>query len=145
LAARSAYRGGTTGMREGTILIGGTAGLEVGMRMKRGIIAIKGRVRDFAGLQMKGGTIVLCGGAEIRTGAWMTRGTIISLEPLKLLPTFLYACRYQPNVLSLYSRYLTPLGYPVPVDPAAGMYQRYSGDSAVPGKGEILVWNPHGT
>jgi len=141
----AAYRGATTGMRDGTILIEGTAGLEVGMRMKRGTIAIKGRVRDFVGLQMKGGTIVLCGGAEIRAGAWMTRGTIISLEPLKLLPTFLYACRYQPNVLRVIARYLEPLGFPLPVDSAVGMYQRYTGDSAVPGKGEILVWNPHGT
>lgn len=141
----AAYRGATTGMREGTILIEGSAGLEVGMRMKRGTIAIKGRVRDFVGLQMKGGTIVLCGGAEIRAGAGMTRGTIISLEPLKLLPTFIYACRYQPNVLRVLERYLRPLGFPLPVDPATGLYQRYSGDSAVPGKGEILVWNPHET
>ena len=52
----AAYRGSLTGMTDGTILIGGTAGLEVGMRMKRGIIVIGGLVRDFAGLQMKGGT-----------------------------------------------------------------------------------------
>lgn len=140
----AAYRGSTTGMRAGTILIEGSAGLEIGMRMKRGIIAIKQRVRDFAGIQMKGGTILLCGGAEIRTGAWMVRGTIISLEPLKLLPTFLYACRYLPNVLRMYSRHLAPFGFPLPVDEAAGSYERYSGDSATPGKGEILVWRPRG-
>lgn len=139
----AAYRGGSTGMREGLILIEGAAGLEVGMRMKRGTIAIKGRVRDFAGLQMKGGTLVLLGGAEIRTGAWMSRGTIISTEPLRLLPTFLYACRYQPNALRLYSKFLAPFGFHLPVDPSLGAYQRYSGDNAVPGKGEILVWNPH--
>ena len=84
----AAYRGSQTGMRDGTILVGGTAGLEVGMRMKRGIIAVRGPVRDFAGLQMKGGTIVLGSGAELRTGAWMMRGTIISLRPIPLLPTF---------------------------------------------------------
>lgn len=138
----AAYRGSTTGMREGTIIIGGTAGLEVGMRMKRGIIAIGGRVRDFAGLQMKGGTLVLGSGAEIRAGAWMTRGTIISLEPLRLLPTFLFACRYQPPVLRMYARYLQRFGVTLPIDESAGEYERYSGDSAVPGKGEILVWRP---
>lgn len=140
----AAYRGATTGMREGTILVDGSAGLEVGMRMKRGTIVIKGRVRDFVGLQMKGGTIVLAGGAEVRAGAWMVRGTIISLEPLKLLPTFLYACLYQPNVLRVIARYLAPLGVALPIDPAAGSYARYTGDTAVPGKGEILVWKPHG-
>ena len=55
----AAYRGSLAGMNGGTILIDGSAGMEVGMRMKRGIIAVRGPVRDFAGLQMKGGTIVL--------------------------------------------------------------------------------------
>src|SRR5262245_19913690 len=69
----AAYRGSASGMSDGMIIVDGTAGLEVGMRMKRGTIVIGGRVRDFAGLQMKGGTIVLGGGAELRTGAWMMR------------------------------------------------------------------------
>src|SRR4029453_17859544 len=90
----AAYRGSLSGMNQGTILIEGAAGIEIGMRMRRGIIAVKGPVRDFAGLQMKGGTIVLLGGAEIRTGAWMVRGTIISLKPLRLMPTFSYALSY---------------------------------------------------
>src|SRR5205807_5909206 len=102
----AAYRGSMTGMKNGTILIGGSAGLEVGMRMKRGIIVVGGLVRDFAGLQMKGGTIFLLSGAEIRTGAWMFRGTIVSLKPIPLLPTFAYACDYQPTFLRLYARHL---------------------------------------
>lgn len=138
----AAYRGSLSGMNNGTILIDGTAGLEVGMRMKRGIIAIKGMVRDFCGLQMKGGTIVLHSGAEIRTGAWMIRGTIISLKPLKLLPTFPYACTYNPTFLRLYAKHLAPLGFAIPTNEQDGAYQRYSGDSSVPGKGEILVWQP---
>ena len=70
----AAYRGSRGGMNNGTIIVGGSAGLEIGMRMKRGLIVIGGPVRDFTGLQMKGGTIVLLSGAEIRTGAWMNRG-----------------------------------------------------------------------
>lgn len=139
----AAYRGSPSGMNGGTILIGGTAGLEVGMRMKRGIIAVKGPVRDFAGIQMKGGTIVLMSGAEIRTGAWMIRGTIVSMKPLRLLPTFAYACAYQPPFLNLYAKQLRSLGYDLPCDTQAGAYQRYTGDAAVPGKGEILVWKAH--
>ncbi len=138
-----AYRGSLKGMREGTILIEGSAGLEVGTRMRRGIIVIKGPVRDFAGLQMKGGTIVLCGGAELRTGAWMIRGTIISLKPLKLLPTFPYACTYNPEFVRIYARQLqNSLGLTIPCEESAGGYERYSGDTSVPGKGEILVWRP---
>jgi formylmethanofuran dehydrogenase subunit C len=137
----AAYRGSLKGMRDGTILIEGSAGLEIGMRMRRGVIAVKGPVRDFAGLQMKGGTIILGSGAELRTGAWMVRGTIISLGPLKLLPTFLRACTYNPDFVRVYARHLQKtLGLAVPFEKTAGSYERYCGDSAVPGKGEILVW-----
>src|SRR6185295_18553287 len=138
----AAYRGSVSGMTGGTILIHGTAGLEVGMRMKRGTIAIGGLVRDFAGLQMKGGTIVLGSGAELRTGAWMLRGTIISLAPIPLLPTFLYASTYNPTFVRLFARQLDALGFTIPYDEQSGAYERYSGDTAVPGKGEILVWKP---
>jgi formylmethanofuran dehydrogenase subunit C len=142
----AAYRGSLKGMRDGTILIEGTAGLEVGMRMRRGIIVVKGLVRDFAGLQMKGGTIVLGSGAEFRTGAWMIRGTIISLKSLKLLPTFPYACTYNPDFVRVYARHLQEtLGLTIPYDVKAGGYERYCGDTSVPGKGEILVWQPRGS
>ena len=138
----AAYRGSLSGMTGGTILIHGTAGFEVGMRMKRGIIAIGGLVRDFAGLQMKGGTIVMRSGAELRTGAWMVRGTIISLTPITLLPTFTYASTYNPSFLRLYARHLDALGFRIPYEDRDGAYQRYAGDTCVPGRGEILVWKP---
>jgi len=136
----AAYRGSMAGMKEGTIVIGGSAGLEIGMRMKRGTIIICGPVRDFAGLQMKGGTLFLLGGAEIRTGAWMVRGTIVSLAPLRLLPTFTYACTYLPPFLRMYARKLQSLGLSLPCDLNAGAYRRYTGDTSVPGKGELLIW-----
>ena len=97
------------------------------MRMRRGLIAVGGRVRDFAGLQMKGGTMVLMGGAEVRTGAWMVRGTIVSLTPLRLLPTFSYACEYNPVFLRLYAKHLQQFGLHIPVDAGEGCYQRYTG------------------
>ena len=137
-----AYRGSLTGMRDGTILIGGSAGLEVGMRMRRGTIAVGGSVRDFSGLEMKGGTIVTRGGAELRTGAWMIRGTIISLTPIELLPTFSYASTDNPTFLRVYARHLETLGFTIPYDDQHGAYRRYTGDAAVPGKGEIFVWKP---
>lgn len=139
----AAYRGSLSGMKGGTILVEGSAGIELGMRMRRGIIAVKGRVRDFAGLQMKGGTIVLMGGAEIRTGAWMVRGTIVALTPVRLLPTFSYACAYNPEFLRLYAKHLQAYGFCIPVEIKDGSYQLYRGDTAVPGKGEILVWRAH--
>jgi formylmethanofuran dehydrogenase subunit C len=138
----AAYRGSLSGMNGGTILIEGSAGIELGMRMKRGLIAVKGRVRDFAGLQMKGGTIVLGNGAEIRTGAWMIRGTIISLAPLRLMPTFSYTCDCNLVFLRLFAKQLEEYGFLIPTEANDGSYVRYMGDTAVPGKGEILVWRP---
>lgn len=136
------YRGSLAGMKNGTIIIDGTAGLEVGLRMRRGTIVIGGRAKDFVGLQMKGGTIVLMSGAEIRTGAWMNRGTIISLAPLQMLPTFTYACEYNPAFVNLYAKHLSEFGIQLPFKSSDGKYRRYSGDLATTGKGEILVWNP---
>lgn len=135
-----AYRGSLSGMSGGTIIIGGTVGLEIGMRMKRGTIVVGGRARDFVGLQMKGGTIVLMQGAEIRTGAWMKRGTIISLSSIEMLPTFLPSCSFNPTFVPVLARQLKPLGIDLPYRLDQGAYQLYTGDSAVPGSGEILVW-----
>jgi formylmethanofuran dehydrogenase subunit C len=139
----AAYRGSLMGMRGGTILIDGSAGIEVGMRMRRGTIVVGGPVRDFAGLQMKGGTIILLRGAEIRTGAWMQRGTIISLEQVRLMPTFSYSGTYNPTFVNVYARHLENFGITLPYASQAGAYARYSGDRSVPGKGEILVWQPN--
>lgn len=138
----AAYRGSLAGMRNGLIIIDGSAGLEVGMRMKRGTIVVRGAVRDFAGLQMKGGTLVLLGGGELRTGAWMARGTIITLRPLQLMPTFERSWNGIPGFLGLYSQHLRPWGIDLPSSPEHGSYDLYSGDVSVPGKGEILVWQP---
>ena len=129
-------------MSGGAILIDGSAGIEVGMRMKRGLIAVRGAVRDFAGLQMKGGSLFLLGGAELRTGAWMSRGTIVTLAPVHLLPTFAFACSYCPSFLRIYAQRLRSAGFEIPCAPRAGTYRRFTGDSSVPGKGEILTWQP---
>jgi formylmethanofuran dehydrogenase subunit C len=138
----AAYRGSRGGMTNGTIIVAGTGGLEIGMRMKRGTIVMGGPVRDFAGLEMKGGTIILQNGAELRTGAWMNRGTIISLKPIPMLPSFLYASTYSPSFMGLYAKHLKSLGIDLPHDPAKGAYRRYTGDTSVIGRGEILIWEP---
>jgi formylmethanofuran dehydrogenase subunit C len=138
----AAYRGSVLGMRGGTIIVNGSAGIEVGMRMRRGLIVVGGPARDFAGLQMKGGTIVLQQGAEIRTGAWMQRGTIISLKELQLMPTFAYSGSFNPTFINVYSKHLESLGISLPYRSSEGSFRRYSGDRGVPGKGEILVWQP---
>lgn len=136
----AAYRGSLRGMTNGTIIVDGSAGLEVGMRMRRGTIVIGGPARDFTGLQMKGGTIVLLSGAEIRTGAWMNRGTIISLKPLQMMPTFARGSLSTPVFMNLLSAHLRPLGVALPTASSLGSYRAYAGDLSVSDKGEIFVW-----
>jgi formylmethanofuran dehydrogenase subunit C len=137
----AAYRGSLGGMKDGTIIVDGTAGLEVGMRMRGGLIVIRGQARDFTGLQMKGGIIMLVGGAEIRTGAWMNKGTIISLKPLQMMPTFNYVGERDPSELSEHFDRLKDFGISVP-NAADGNFRLFSGDLSVSDKGEILVWQP---
>lgn len=137
-----AYRGSPEGMRGGTVLIDGHAGMEVGMRMRRGLIVVAGPVGDFAGVQMRGGSLFLLGGSGLRTGAWMRRGTIVAYRLLRLLPTFLYDCTYQPVFLRPYLRTLAMLGVPLPPGAQEGPYLRYTGDTSELGRGEILLWQP---
>ena len=140
----AAYRGSRGGMRNGTILIGGTAGLEVGMRMKRGTIVVGGLVRDFAGLQMKGGTHRP---AERRRDSHRrldesrhdhfpradpAAAHLLCTPP----PTTRRSCAC---TRSTWRRW----GSAIPYDAKDGGYQRYTGDTSVPGRGEILVWKPH--
>ena len=55
--------------------------------------------------------------------------------------TFRYACTYRPPHVGLLLRYLRGrAGVPVADRYVAGKYERYSGDLAELGKGEILQW-----
>lgn len=137
-----AYIGSLTGMRNGTILVDGTAGVEIGLRMRRGLIVVGGLAGELAGLQMKGGTLILRGGAAARCGVWMKRGTIVSLEPLTTMASHRYATDYNPTFLNLYARHLGELGIDLPHHATDGRYARHCGDASVRGKGEILIWHP---
>lgn len=138
----AAYRGAAEGMTGGIIVVEGNAGNEVGAFMARGLVAVFGDVGDFAGLAMAAGTVVVGGRAGLRAGAWMQRGSVVLLsdEPPSLLPTQRYACTFRPDWLRLYLRKLASIGAPVPPGREGGRYRLYSGDEAVGGRGEVLVW-----
>jgi len=138
------YRGSRVGMRGGTIIIRGNAGREVGEKLRRGVIAVEGRLGDFAGALMTGGTIVCFGEVGEGLGGGMERGTILTFRRPPLLPTFQYSCTYRPTFLSLLLPYLRREGLPVREEHLKGKYERYDGDLACSGKGEILVWRGEG-
>jgi formylmethanofuran dehydrogenase subunit C len=136
----AAYRGSKSGMRGGLIVIEGNAGSETGELMRRGVIVVQGDLGSFAGALMKGGTILCFGKIGERAGAGMSRGTIVTFNPLELLPTFRFCSTYNPAFLRFYLRELGKLGLPVRDEHIDGLYDRFCGDMAETGKGEILVW-----
>lgn len=135
----SAYRGSTVGMQGGEIIVMGSAGNEIGGAMRRGLIAIGGNSGDFTGVNMLAGTIVVLGQLGWRPGAGMKRGSIISMHPAELLPTFTFACTYQPTFLPIFLHHLRTQGLPISESQLHGFYGRWSGDSVELNRGEILI------
>ncbi len=140
----AAYRGSKSGMKGGVIVVGGDAGHEVGELMRRGIIAVQGNVASLAGAHMTGGSIFCFGKIGDRAGAAMDRGTIVAFNELELLPTFKHDSTYNPVFLRVFLRELRKHGLPIKEEHLTGAYDRYSGDLAALGKGEILVWKGAG-
>jgi formylmethanofuran dehydrogenase subunit C len=140
----AAYRGSKRGMTDGTILIGGDVGSEVGAAMRRGTLAIGGSCGDAAGFGMIAGSILVFGGCGARLGAGMRRGTIALLGPDRpaLLHTFRKAGCFRPLFLRLLLRELAGLGF----GPARLELEQelalYHGDLVALGKGE--VWTKAG-
>jgi len=136
----AAYRGSKFGMNKGVIVVEGSAGHEAGELMKRGTIAVIGNMASFAGAHMKGGSIVCFGKVGARAGGEMDRGTIVAFNGIELLPTFKYDSTYNPTFLRLFLRELRKYDLPIKQEHITGLYDRYSGDLAALGKGEIFIW-----
>jgi len=108
--------------------------------MRGGLIAIGGNTGDFTGVNMLAGTIIVLGEMGIRNGASMKRGTIISMHHAPMIPTFSYACTYNPTYLRIYLSYIRKLGMEVADEQINGNYKRWIGDAIELNKGEILLY-----
>ena len=138
----AALVGSKVGMRGGEILVHGTAGTHAAALMRRGWVTIVGACGDWPGYRMRAGSLVLLGECGQRPGAGMRRGTIALLGPApKLLPTFRYACRYEPQAMALLLRLLEKQGVKSAhsVSPTMALY---NGDLLEGGRGELLVAQP---
>ncbi len=138
----SALPGARLGMREGVILVSGNIGHEAGRSLRRGLIAVCGEAGDDLGANLIAGSIFVFGAVGARLGAGLKRGTIAVFgeQPVSLLPTFRFACRYRPVFLTLYLRQLQAWGFPVLEEAFRGEVERYNGDLLNGGTGEILSW-----
>jgi len=136
-----ALPGAARGMSGGEIIVRGNVGDEAGARMRRGLLVVTGDGGRGMGKGVIAGTVVVFGKAGPGTGRFLKRGSIVALGDVERPATFRYACTYRPPHVALLLRYLGARCR-VAVTPAqvTGRYERYSGDLAELGRGELLQW-----
>ena len=139
--AGGARPGAARGVTGGEIIVRGNVGDEAGARMRRGLLVVTGDGGRGTGEGMIAGTVVVFGKAGPGAGRFLKRGSIVALAPIDRPGTFRYACTYRPPHVGLLLRYLRGrAGVSVADRYVTGRYERYSGDVAEIGKGEILQW-----
>lgn len=131
--------GSKRGMSGGEIVVFGDAGDEAGACLRRGLIAVAGNVGRDAAREAIAGTVVVGGDAGAPAGPWAKRASVVALGAIEVSPTYRYACTFRPPYVGLLLTYLRRVyGFPVSVEQAVGLFERYSGDMAETGAGEIL-------
>lgn len=132
-----ALPGEREGMRNGILIVEGSAGAGVGDRMRLGLIAIVGPAGPFCGARMNAGTIVVGGELGPAAGAAMRRGTIMApCGNVVPLPGFAGSGVHDLVVQRMLARALARHRLSALGDRLLGL-QRWQGDLAVGGKGEI--------
>ncbi len=129
--------GERTGMRGGTIVVRGNAGLRAGDRMRRGLVVVEGDAGAHAASAMVAGTLVVCGSAGAWPGILMRRGTLVLGRPAVLAPSFLPTG----GTDLVFTRLLAHSAGAFSAAAAACIRSaeiRYAGDLAVLGKGEVF-------
>lgn len=139
--AGGAALGAKRGMTGGELIIRGNAGPEAGAAMRRGLVVVGGDAGEGAGRATIAGTVVVFGATGSNPGQWSKRGTVVALGPVTPPATYRFACMYRPQYLCVLLRHLAAdRRLPVTAKHLTGSYQRYSGDLAELGAGEILAW-----
>ena len=138
----SAYAGAKKGMSGGTVLIQGNAGNFTGDLMRRGTIMVVGNIGDYCGSRMIAGTIANLGTIGKQVGVGMRRGTLLlPHKPKDVISGFHDCGRHSLGYLTLLLHELRRHDSMFQsLHPMRRRVQRYMGDSAVGGQGEMLVW-----
>lgn len=138
----SAYSGAKKGMAGGTVLIHGDAGHFTGDLMRRGTIMVVGNLGDYCGSRMIAGTIANLGTIGKQVGVGMRRGTLLlPHKPKDVISGFHDCGRHSLGYLTLLLHELRRhKSLFQSLHPMRRRVQRYMGDSAVDGQGEMLIW-----
>jgi formylmethanofuran dehydrogenase subunit C len=138
----AALPGEIRGVNGGEILVHGRVGREAGVRMRRGLIAVAGSAGAGLARGMIAGTMFVLGEVEGLAGIHMRRGTICLDHPdavNSIAPSFGSSGRFEPLVLRLYRAHLREAGFPAASNSPDRLPERWRGDLALGGQGEILV------
>jgi formylmethanofuran dehydrogenase subunit C len=130
--------GSRKGMLGGTVIVKGNAGDRAGDQMRRGLILIEGNVGDYCGSRMVAGTIGVLGNTGAYTAFNMHRGTLLLKKQPKLHVSMQDCGTHTLPFLNLlfksFSKYNTEFS-----KLSKQRVQRFVGDAAYNGNGEILV------
>jgi formylmethanofuran dehydrogenase subunit C len=126
------------GMSGGRVIVRGSVGARCGDRLRRGIVIIEGDAGEDLGSRAIAGTIIVLGQAGERIGYLNKRASIVLSEERALGPTYVDCGAHNLGFARLFAKSLA--------DESRGAarllsrkLRRYAGDTAVYGKGEILV------
>ncbi len=133
-----AIAGDRKGMQGGTVIVTGNAGDRVGDQMRRGILLIEGNVGSYCASRMLAGTIGVLGTVGSYIGYGMRHGTLLLTKTPALHVTMQDCGLHTLPFLSLMFKSFGSLPTKfAKIDKIR--VQRYAGDVANDGKGEILV------
>ncbi len=132
--------GNKMGMKGGIVLVKGNAGERVGDHLRRGIILIEGNAGDYCGSRMTAGTIAVMGNVGNHLGYAMRRGTLLLWNQPKIPATFNDCGTHTLAFLPLLFASFKSLNSKFADSAAAfNRVQRFGGDMAEMGRGEILI------
>jgi formylmethanofuran dehydrogenase subunit C len=136
----AALPGNKMGMKGGIILVKGNAGQRVGDHLRRGLILIEGNAGDYCGSRMTAGTIAVMGNTGRYLGYAMRRGTLLLWNAPQLSASFndcgSHTLAFLPILFASFKSLNSKFA------DASVMFnrvQRYAGDMAEIGQGEVLV------
>lgn len=137
----AALPGNKKGMAGGIVVVKGSAADRVGDHMRRGAILIEGNVGGYLGSRMTAGTIAVAGQVGEHLGYAMNRGTLLLLKAPAALPATFNDCGshtlgFLPLLLKSFQGVDSCFGG---LAGSLKRVQRYAGDMAAMGKGEVLV------
>ncbi|MDP2248201.1 MAG: formylmethanofuran dehydrogenase subunit C [Nitrosomonadales bacterium] len=134
----AAIVGDRKGMKGGTVIVTGNAGERVGDQMRRGVLLIEGNAGSYCASRMLAGTIGVLGSVGEYVGYGMRRGTLLLTKTPKMHATLQDCGTHTLPFLSLMFKSFAQLPSKfAKID--TNRVQRYAGDLANDGKGEILV------